>query len=163
MQCVLVGQPAHDCSILYGNEPTDYNLHNTNSAVSGGWIILTSKLTGNTTFYIVSTTIGSLTMRFHGSFTTCTAVDLMVSNLTVQPAQFGCSETSGDDTLVCYSGVTPGSTVVYHCPNSCFERLPGEFIRQCQSNGAWSGTTPSCVCNGELSSVVTRHSCILAA
>lgn len=131
--------------------------------MAGGWIILTSKLTGNTTFYIVSTTIGSLTMRFHGSFTTCTAEDLMVSNLTVQSAQFGCSETSGDDPLVCYSGVTPASTVVYHCPNSSFERLPGEFIRQCQSDGTWSGITPSCVRNGELSSVVTRHSCILAA
>ena len=81
----------------------------------------------------------------------------MVSNLTVQSAQFGCSETSGDDPLLCYSGVTPGSTVVYHCPNSSFERLPREFIRQCQSDGTWSGITPSCVQNGELSSVVTRH------
>ena len=155
MQCVLDEQPAANCSIFYGNDPTDYNLHNTNSTVAGGMIILTSNLTGDTIFYIVSTTTGSLTIKFHGSFTVCTAEDLMVSILTVQSAQSGCSDTSGDDPLACYSGVTPGSTVVYYCPNSSFERLSEESIRQCQSDGTWNGTTPSCVCNGKLSS---RHS-----
>ena len=122
---------------------------------------LTSNLTGDTIFYIVSTTTGSLIIKFYGSFTIYTAEDLMVSKLKVQSAQSGCSDTSGDDPLVCYSGVTPGSTVVYYCANSSFERLSEESIRQCQSDGTWSGTTPSCVCNGKLSSVVTRHSCML--
>lgn len=125
MQCVLDGQPAVNCSIFYGNDPTDYNLHNTNSTVAGGIIILTSNLTGDTIFYIVSTTTGSLTIKFHGSFTICTAEDLMVSNLKVQSAQSGCSDTSGDDPLAC---VTPGSTVVYYCSNSDFERLSEESI-----------------------------------
>ena len=156
MQCVLDGQPAPNCSILYGNNPTNYNLYNTNSAMGGGLIILTSNLTGDKTFFILSTTTGSLTMKYHGSFTTCTAEDLMVSNLTVRPTQFGCSDTSGDDPQVCYSGVTPGSTVVYYCLNSSFVSPFGESIRQCLSDGTWSGTTPSCVCNGKLSFVVSH-------
>jgi len=163
VQCVLDGQPPPNCSILYGNNPTNYNPYNINSAMGGGLIILTSNLTGDKTFFILSTTTGPLTTKFHGSFTTCTAEDLMVSNLTVQPAQFGCSETIGDDLLVCYSSVTPGSTLVYYCLNSSFERLSGESIRQCLPDGTWSGITPSCVCNGKLSFVVTIDTCCMLA
>ena len=145
--CLLNGQPAASCSICYGTDPTYRFLPNTDSAVTGGVITLTSTLTGDTTYYIVSTTTGSLTMKLRGSFTTCTTQDLMALNTIVQP-QSRCGEPSGYVHLACYSGVTPGSTVVYNCAAGSLSR---QSTRTCQFNGTWSGTTPSCVCNGELS------------
>ena len=146
--CLLDGQPAASCSIRYGTDPTYRVLPNTDSAVTGGVITLTSTLTGDTTYYIVSTTSGSMIMERRGSFTTCTTQDL-VSNTIVQP-QSSCGEPSGDDPLACYSGVTPGSTVMYYCVAGSLVTLSGQSIRTCQSDGTWSGTAPSCVCTSEL-------------
>ena len=88
--------------------------------------------------------------ELRGSFTTCTTQDLMAPNTIVQP-QSSCSEASGNIRLACYSGVTPGSTVTYRYP-------PGSSVsqstRRCQSDGTWSGTTPS---NGELSHTAIGH------
>ena len=148
VQCLLDGQPATNCSIRYGADPTYRVLPNTDSAVTGGVITLTSTLTGDTTYYIVSTTTGSLTTELRGSFTTCTTQDLMVSNVTVRPHS-SCGEPSGEDPLVCYSGVTPGSAVMYYCIAGSLVTLSGQSIRICQSDGIWSGTTPSCVCTSE--------------
>jgi len=150
VQCLLNGQAATNCSIRYGADPTYSVLPNTDSAVTGGVITLTSTLTGDTTYYIVSTTSGSLTTELRGSFTTCTAQDLIVSNVTVRP-QSNCGEPSGDDPLACYSGVTPGSTVMYHCVAGSLVTLSGQSIRICQSDGIWSGATPSCVYTSEFS------------
>ena len=148
--CLLDGQPAASCSIRYGADPTYRVLPNTDSAVTGGVITLTSTLTGDTTYYIVSITTGSLTTELRGSFSTCTTQDLMAPNTIVQP-QSSCGEASGNIRLACYSGVTPGSTVTYRYP-------PGssvsQFTRRCQSDGTWSGTTPN---NGELSLSVIGH------
>ena len=83
VQCLLDGQPAASCSIRYGVDPTYRVLPNTDSAVTSGVITLTSTLTGDTTYYIVSTTTGSLTTELRGSFTTCTTQDLIMSNVTV--------------------------------------------------------------------------------
>ena len=148
--CLLDGQPAANCSISYGADPTYRVLPNTDSAVTGGVITLTSTLTGDTTYYIVSTTTGSLTTELRGSFTTCTTQDLMVTNVTVRPHS-SCGEPSGEDPLACYSGVTSGSTVMYHCIAGSLVTLSGQSIRICQSDGIWSGTTPSCVCTSEFS------------
>ena len=156
VQCLLNGQPAASCSIRYGTDPTYSNLPNTDSAVTGGVITLTSTLTGDTTYYIVSTTTGSLNMERRGSFTTCTTQDLMVSSVTVQP-QSSCSQPSRNGLLACYSGVTPGSTVMYRCANSSFVRLSGQSVRTCQLDGTWSGTMPNCSCNGELSLQLHTH------
>ena len=160
VQCLLDGQPAASCSIRYGTDPTYSNLPNTDTAVAGGVITLTSTLTGDTTYYIVSTTTGSLTMELRGSFTTCTTQDLMVPNVTVQP-QSSCGEPSGDNPLACYSGVTPGSTVMYHCVAGSLVTLSGQSIRTCQSDGTWSGTTPSCVCTSEFTSCNCLQHCTL--
>ena len=154
--CLLDGQPAASCSIRYGTDPTYRVLPNTDSAVTGGVITLTSTLTGDTTYYIVSTTTGSLTMELRGSFTTCTTQDLMAPNTLVQP-QSSCGEPTGDNPLACYSGVTPGSTVVYYCVAGSLVTLSGQSIRTCQSDGTWSGTTPSCVCTSELT---LSHDCL---
>ena len=148
--CLLDGQPAASCSIRYGADPTHRVLPNTDSAVTGGVITLTSTLTGDTTYYIVSTTTGSLTTELRGSFNTCTAQDLIVSNVTIRP-QSNCGEPSGDDPLACYSGVTPGSTVMYHHAAGSLVTLSGHSVRICQSDGIWSGATPSCVCTSEFS------------
>ena len=148
VQCLLDGQPAATYSIRYGTDPTYRVLPNTDSAVTGGVITLTSTLTGDTTYYIVSITTGSLTMKLRGSFTICTTQDLMVSNTIVQP-QSSCGDPTGYVHLACYSGVTPGSTVVYYCAAGSLSR---QSTRTCQFNhGTWSGTTRNCVCNGELS------------
>ena len=45
--------------------------------------------------------------------------------------------------VVCYSGVTPGSLAVYVCNST--HRLEGPSLRECQSNGNWSGSVPQCV------------------
>ena len=148
VQCLLDEQPAASCSIHYGTDPTYRVLPNTDSAVTGGVITLTSTLTGDTTYYVVSTTTGSLNMELRGSFTTCTTQDLMAPNTLVQP-QSSCGEPSGDGPLACYSGVTPGSTVMYHCVAGSLLTLSGQSIRTCQSDGTWSGTTPSCVCTSK--------------
>ena len=146
--CLIDGQPAASCSIRYGTDPTYRVLPNTDRAVTGGVITLTSTLTGDTTYYIVSTTTGSLTMELHGSFTTCTTQDLTAPNVTVQP-QSSCGEPTGDNPLACYSGVTPGSTVTYRYAPGSLVTLSGQSIRTCLSDGTWSGTTPSCVCTSE--------------
>ena len=145
--CLLDRQPSANCSIHYGTDPTYSNLPNTDTAVAGGVITLTSTLTGDTSYYIVSITTGSLTMKLRGSFTTCTTQDLMVSNTLVQP-QSRCGEPTGYVHLACYNGVTAGSTVMYYCAAGSLSR---QSTRTCQFNGTWSGTTPNCVCNGELS------------
>ena len=136
---------------FYGTDPTYGVLPNTDSAITGGVITLTSTLTGDTTYYIVSTTTVSLTMERRGSFTTCTTQDLMAPNTIVQP-QSSCGEPSGNIRLACYSGVTPGSTVTYRYAPGSLVRLSGHSIRTCQSDGTWSGTTPSCVCTSEFTS-----------
>ena len=73
-----------------------------------------------------------------------------MSNMTVQ-LQSNCGEPSGDDLLACYSGVTPGSTVTYYCANSSLTGIFRCASRACLSNSTWSGATPTCVCNGKLS------------
>ena len=150
VQCLLDGQPAASCSIRYGTDPTYRVLPNTDSAVTGGVITLTSTLTGDTTYYIVSTTIGSMNMELRGSFITCTTQDLMAPNTLVQP-QSSCGEPSGNIHLACYSGVTPGSTVTYrYTPGSSVS----QSTRQCQSDGNWSGTSPN---SGESSHFTVCH------
>ena len=155
VQCLLYEQPINNCLFHYGTDPTYSNLPNTDSAAAGGVITLTSTLTGDRTYYITSTTTDFLTMEFHGFFTTCTTQDLLVSNVTVYP-QSNCGEPRKDDPLACYSGVTPNSTVMYQCVNSSFITLAGDSTRVCLSDGTWNGTTPTCVCNGEL---VTTNVC----
>ena len=124
--CLLNGQPAASCSIRYGTDSTYRVLPNTDSAVTGGVITLTSTLTGDMTYYIVFTTTGSMTMESRGSFTTCTTQDLMALNTLVQP-QSSCGKPSGNIRLACYSGVTPGSTVTYrHAPGIQEASPPGD-------------------------------------
>ena len=148
MQCQHNGLPITDCLVKYGTDPTYSDLPNTDSAVEDGVITLTSKLTESTIYYTVSTTNISLTTKFSGSFNTCITQELIASNLTFQP-QPSCVEPREDDPLACYSGVTPGSTVMYSCTNISYARLSGQFTRTCHSDGSWNGTKPSCVCNGE--------------
>ena len=151
--CLLDEKPAAaNCSIHFGADSS--NLTNSDSAIPGGVITLTSNLSGDTTYYVLSTAIGLMTVKLYGSFNICDTQDLMESNITLQP-QSSCGDPIGNHPLACFNGVTPGSTVVYHCANSS---LSGQSKKTCQSDGTWSGTTPSCVCDSELSSlvVVTR-------
>ena len=149
VQCLLNGHPAANCSISYGTDPNYNVLPHTDSAAVGGVITLTATLTGETTYYNVSTTTGSFSMEIHGSFNTCTTQYDMIPNATFCPQSF-LDQPTEDVPLAWYSGVTPGSIVMYCCTNSSFISLTGQSTRICQYNGTWSGTTPSCVCNGEL-------------
>ena len=54
---------------------------------------------------------------------------------------------------VVVSGTTPGSTATYSC-NDGFQ-LFGNTVRECQSNGHWSGSTPSCKSKNIFSSFLT--------
>ena len=151
MKCLYNGQPTANCSIRYGNDPTYNNLTNTDSAMADGFINLTSTLTGEITYYIVSTTTESLIMELRGAFNTCSTEDLMVFNVPVRP-QSSCEEPTGDTALACYNGVTPGSIVMYY---SCCVNSSTQSNRTCQTNGSWSGRTPNCACNSELSPQIT--------
>ena len=98
----------------------------------------------------MSTTAGSLTIELHGAFNVCSTQDLMMFNVTVRP-QSSCGEATGDVPLACYSGVTPGSTVMYYncCSNDTIRSHSGQFNRTCHTNGNWS--EQGCDCNSELS------------
>ena len=157
--CLLDGQPAVGCLIRYGNDSSYSNLTNIGRSMTTGLTVLTSNLTGDTTYYSVSITTGYLSVELHGSFNTCTIRDLMVLNVTVQP-QSSCSDLTGEVAQACYSGVTPGSTVLYRCATSSFVILFGQSLRTCQFDGTWGGTTPSCVCNGE-QYLYTMFDCLL--
>ena len=146
--CLLAGRPATSYSIHHGNDPTYDSLPYTDNAATGGVITLTPNLTGDTTYYIVSTINQSLTVKFRGSFTTCTTNDLISSNTLVQP-QSSCRKPAGGDLLACYSGVTPGSITTYYCAEYSFIYLSGQSTRTCQSNGTWTATKPRCTCNGK--------------
>ena len=139
-----------NCVCMYREVPRSSPPHASILDGHGTFWIQFLNLTGDTTYYIVSTTTGSLTTELRGSFNTCNTQDLMAPNTVVQP-QSSCSEASGNIRLACYSEVTPGSTVTYHYP-------PGSSVSQstirCQSDGTWSGTTPN---NGELSHSVIGY------
>lgn len=45
--------------------------------------------------------------------------------------------------VICFNGITVGSTAVYICDNGFI--LVGNEARVCQSNGSWNGRTPQCV------------------
>ena len=45
--------------------------------------------------------------------------------------------------VVCYTGVTAGSVVVYVCNST--HHLEGSRFRGCLTNGSWSGISPQCV------------------
>ena len=45
--------------------------------------------------------------------------------------------------MVTLSGTTPGSTATYQCDFS-YEITSGDEIRNCQNNGTWDGTEPTC-------------------
>ena len=56
----------------------------------------------------------------------------------------GSSDSSSfSEGVICYGGITVGSTAVYIC-NDGFA-LVGNEARVCQSNGSWNGGTPQCI------------------
>lgn len=48
------------------------------------------------------------------------------------------------NTTIAGRNFTVGASVEYKCPKE--HSLVGGAVRKCQSNGAWSGTAPSCKC-----------------
>ena len=59
-------------------------------------------------------------------------------------ANGGFSDSSSfSEGVICYNGITVGSTAVYICDNGFV--LVGNEARVCQSNGSWNGRTPQCI------------------
>ena len=79
------------------------------------------------------------------NFLGCTLADLGVVDTTADERCVGLVQNSAQfpGGVVCYSGVTPGSLAVYVCNST--HRLEGPSLRECQSNGNWSGFAPQCV------------------
>ena len=75
----------------------------------------------------------------------CTLADLGVVGRFPDERCVGLLQNSAQFTggVVCYSGVTPGSLAVYVCNST--HRFEGTSLRECQSNGNWSGSVPQCV------------------
>ena len=75
----------------------------------------------------------------------CTLADFGIVDTTADERCIGLLQNSAEFTggVVCYSGVTPGSLAVYVCNST--HHLEGPSLRECQSNGNWSGTVPQCV------------------
>ena len=56
-----------------------------------------------------------------------------------------------DDGIVCFNGISVGSTALYQCRDCGYEGLlkstgPGTLTRTCGQNGQWNGTIPRCDC-----------------
>ena len=45
--------------------------------------------------------------------------------------------------MLCYTGLTPGSTATYSCDKGY--ELSGTSVLQCQCNGTWNGTASNCM------------------
>ena len=45
--------------------------------------------------------------------------------------------------MLCYTGLTPGSTATYSCDKGY--ELNGSSVLVCQANGLWNGTGPTCM------------------
>ena len=45
--------------------------------------------------------------------------------------------------MLCYTGLTPGSTATYSCDKGY--ELSGSSVLVCQANGLWNGTGPTCM------------------
>ena len=45
--------------------------------------------------------------------------------------------------MLCYTGLTPGSTATYSCDKGY--ELSGSGPLACQANGLWNGTGPTCM------------------
>ena len=54
-------------------------------------------------------------------------------------------EMAGDipNGMLCYTGLTPGSTATYSCDKGY--ELNGSSVLVCQANGLWNGTGPTCM------------------
>ena len=57
--------------------------------------------------------------------------------------------------VVCYSQTTTGSEAVYICDDSF--RQNDAVTRVCQSDGAWNGSTPQCLPDGQDSTSSVPH------
>ena len=76
--------------------------------------------------------------------TGCTLADLGVVGTSADERCVGLQNSAQfPGGVVCYSGVTPGSLAVYVCNST--DCLEGTSLRECQSNGNWSGAVPQCV------------------
>ena len=61
-------------------------------------------------------------------------------------SECGDGEMAGDipNGMLCYTGLTPGSTAAYSCDKD-YELNEGNGTLVCQDDRMWSGTPPSCV------------------
>ena len=78
------------------------------------------------------------------NFLGCTLADLGVVDTTADERCIGLQNSAKfTGGVVCYSGIIPGSLAVYVCNST--HHLEGPSLRECQSNGNWSGFAPQCV------------------
>ena len=65
-------------------------------------------------------------------------------------SECGEGEMAGDipNGMLCYTGLTPGSTATYSCHDDYW--LNGSSVLECQNNGTWNATAPHCVMLGKL-------------
>ena len=82
-------------------------------------------------------------------FTVCYLDDLgtTATNSTVSCGE---GEMAGDvpNGMLCYTGLTPGSTATYTCHDDYW--LNGSSVLECQNNGTWNAPAPHCVMLGKL-------------
>ena len=79
-------------------------------------------------------------------FTDCALEDLGVMDTTPAERCVGLQNSAQfmiTGGVVCYSGVIPGSLAVYICNST--HHLEGPRLRECHSNGNWSGSVPQCL------------------
>ena len=80
--------------------------------------------------------------------TECNVTDLGITtgSGTVDPkcTNRGFSDSSSfPEGVICYNGVTAGSTAIYICDDGFV--LVGNEARVCQSDGSWNDRTPQCI------------------
>ena len=66
-------------------------------------------------------------------------------------SECGEGEMAGDipNGMLCYTGLTPGSTATYHCDKG-YELTGSSIVLECLPNGAWNGTFLICTKSRQL-------------
>ena len=76
------------------------------------------------------------------SITTDCTLDSLGANVSSDSSECGEGEMAADipNGMLCYTGLTPGSTSTYSCDNG------SNGVLECKPNGAWNRTILDCLC-----------------
>ena len=80
------------------------------------------------------------------SITTDCTLDSLEATVSSDSSECGERNMTADipNGMLCYTGLTPGSTATYHCDKG-YELSGTSIVLQCLPNGVWNSVAPTCV------------------